>query len=253
MPGPLESAWSVLANANDHIAKFDREYGAYRLSGPVAKILEDDTKANEKILKLKLIKPVPDSLRTIAFDAVNNLRSVLDQATYAVCMAAGGKGKDTYFPFGDTPAEVKSRHAQASKEIPAPMFAFMESLKPYKGGDDLLWSLNKLCNTEKHRFLVPFAIKSGGLQSIDTSHTGPGNFRVAMNPEWDSTKNEMELARVGEGKWHYNVDLVFFVAFGEIESIAKKEATRVLYALLRKVDGILSGIEVEGRRNGIFP
>lgn len=252
MPGPLESAWALFANANDHCGRFDKEFGRYRHSGPVAKLLEDDPQAKEKILKLKLVKPVPDSIKTIAFGTVNNLRSALDQASYAVCIAAGGKGKDTYFPFGDTAAEVKSRHAQGSKEIPAPMFAFMEALKPYKGGDDLLWSLNKLANTKKHRFLVPFAMQSGGFEAMDVSHTGPGNFSVVLNPEWDGVNNEMVLAHVGEGKWHYNVDLIFFVALGEIKVLAREEATRVLYTLLRKVESILFGIEAEGKRLGIF-
>ena len=202
---------------------------------------------------MKLAKPVPENLQGIASDAVCNLRSALDQCSYAVCKAAGGKGKDTYFPFGDTAAEVKSRHAQGSNEIPPEIFAVMEGFKPYQGGDDLLWALNKLSNANKHRILVPVAAMTGHIQAIDFSSTGDGPARIAMNPEWDSEKNEIELGRVGPNeKFKLNMEIAFYVTFGEVAVLAREEAGTVLNTLSGKVESILMAVEAEGRRIRLF-
>jgi hypothetical protein len=35
----------------------------------------------------------------------------------------------------------------------------LRRFKPYKGGNDLLWALNGICNVNKHRMLVPVVIR----------------------------------------------------------------------------------------------
>lgn len=253
MSDPLESAKFMLARARHHCADFKGQFLVYRDSDPITKSPEYDSKTDENVIKAKLVKPIPVALNGIASDAICNLRSTLDQASYAVCLAAGGQGKDTYFPFGDTEAEVKNRHAGGSKEIPANVFALMESFKPYKGGDDLLWALNKLSNANKHRILVPVAARTGDIKAMDFSSTGNGNFRIAMNPEWNDEKNEVELGRVKRGdKFKLEVKIDFFVAFGEVSVIAGEPAGTVLNALASKVDCILKAVEAESRKIGLF-
>ena len=254
MADPLNGAKYVLARASKHAADFKAKLVAFNDSNPFIKGAEVDTNTGERVLKLKLGKEFPDDLLGLAFDTICNLRSALDQAGYAASVAIGGKGKETYFPFGDTIAEVKSRRAGGSKEIPPEIFAVMEGFKPYQGGDDLLWSLNKLANTNKHRILVPVAIKAGEIQHMDASATTDGPVRIAMNPEWDSDKNEMELGRIGgKGKFKYNVEITMSVAFGEIGVISGAPADAVLDALCNKVEGVLMAVEAEGKRIGIFP
>ena len=66
-------------------------------------------------------------------------------------------------------------------------------LQPYQGGNEALWALNKLSNTDKYRILCPF-----GTDVIRTGAAvkGPGYFSIPDPHKWDSAKNEMEIIRL---------------------------------------------------------
>src|SRR2546428_10680207 len=83
-------------------------------------------------------KPLPIALAGIAADAIYNLRAALDQAGYAVAVAAKTSGKNAHFPFGDTLEEVKSREQGGSKEIPKSIFDAMVALRPFETGNTFL-------------------------------------------------------------------------------------------------------------------
>lgn len=255
MANPLDSARYMLARAKHHVIELEREIGVYLDTDPVTPVAEENAAANEYVYKFKIVKPMPAMLNGTASDAVCNLRSALDQAGYACSIASGGKGKETYFPFGDTPAEVKSRAARGSSEIPPDIFTVMESFKPYKGGDDALWSLNKLANANKHRILSPMAIIADEFQLRNFRVLSSGPMKAAMNPTWDRDNNEMAFAWVGKTS-DLNVDChveaTTLVSFGEIDVIYGLPADGVLKTLIGKVDSILMAVEAEGRRIGIF-
>jgi hypothetical protein len=87
-------------------------------STPFTKVEQDfDACSTTFVDKVVLVKPLPEEISDVAFDAVNNLRASLDQAGYAVSVAAGGKGKDTYFPFGATAMDVASKAACAQRKF----------------------------------------------------------------------------------------------------------------------------------------
>ena len=251
MVDPLKSARAVLTNAKGHSENFRIESKRYLNNDPFARVAELDSRTGETVHKLKLARPIPSQLETLASDAVYNLRSTLDQIGYAVSIAAGGRGKSTYFPFGDTPSEVKSRGTTSSKEIPHQIFTLMESFQPHLGGNDLLWSLNKIGNTDKHRFLVPTVIATE-VQSLDVISTA-GPFRMPANLVWDSEKNEMELARtMANTKFQFDVNFSIFISFGEVQVVMGAPAFEVLDALARVVESILMAVEAEARRLRLF-
>ena len=251
MNDPLESAKYMLARAKKHTLDLDRECGIYLDSNPFTRISETYLEAKKHVQKVKLIKPLPVMLNGIAADAIGNLRAALDQCGYAVSIAAGGKGKNTYFPFGDTADEVKSRKTGGSKEIPDEIFAVMESFKPYLGGDDLLWALNKLCNTNKHRILAPVVIANAHYGIDRISWTGPGTHSIF--PEWDSANNEMIFFEgTAESAYYFKGQVAICVSFAEIDVTRNTPAAAVLDTLCGKIDSILMGVEAEARRIGIF-
>jgi hypothetical protein len=69
----------------------------------------------------------------------------------------------------------------------------MESLKPYLGGNDALWALNKFCNSNKHKIVSPAVITTAEFTAEFIKTKG---FVSMRPPIWDSEKNEMELFRV---------------------------------------------------------
>ena len=128
------------------------------------------------------------------------------------------------------------------------------SFNPYKGGNDLVWALNRLCNTSKHRLLTPVGIASGGISVKHmTLSSGPTGSGVAIPaPVWDGEKNEMVFARVGVGsKLDYNLNFRFFVAFGDVEPVRGEPAVPILSTTATEIERIVLAIEAETRRLGL--
>lgn len=79
------------------------------------------------------------------------------------------------------------------KHLPKKIVDLLRAFKPYKGGDNRLWALNELCNTNKHASIRPVAIASGGIEYRNIT----ANDRASVIPPvWDRAKNEMELIRL---------------------------------------------------------
>src|ERR1700720_3862881 len=137
MADPLHDSRYSVEHAKRRIRELEGEITVFNKTNPCARVLERDPNTTEYVHKINLVKPLPVALSGIAFDVVTNLRSALDQAGFAIAVAAGKKGKDAHFPFGDALAEVQSRAGRRSKDIPKKIFDVMVSAKPHKGGNDL--------------------------------------------------------------------------------------------------------------------
>lgn len=251
MSDPLESSKYMLARAKHHIADFKAQSMAYLESRPYAVIEERDTKTGENVVKMRLTKPTPIMLNGIASDVAVNLRSALDQCGYAVSVVNGGRGRNTYFPFHDELSGVLGAKRGGSAEIPDEIFSLMTAFKPYKGGNDLLWSLNKLSNTNKHRIVSPVAMRSGSA-TVNAEVNGI-NLRVPTTFKWSRKNNDLEIARyTGKGSIKYDFELTVFIAFNDPEPATRDSAEAIMDALARKVDCILMAVEAESRRIGLF-
>src|SRR5260370_14306351 len=137
MSDPFASSRYSIEHAKRRITELEGEVVAFWNSNPYSNAVEQNADGTEDFHKIKLVKPMPISLPGIAFDAINSLRSALDQSGYSVGIAAKTKGKNSHFPFGDSIAEVQSRIGSSSKDIPKDIFDLMVSFKPYKAGNDL--------------------------------------------------------------------------------------------------------------------
>lgn len=252
---PLESARYMLARAQHHADELHAQIGIYLDSRPLTIVAEYDPDMDEHVYKVKVAKTLPAMLNGIASDAICNLRSALDQSMYACCVAAGGRKSNTHFPFGDTDTEVESRKTRGSSDVPPDIFVFVKQFQPYKGGDDLLWALNKLANANKHRILSPMATIADDFSVGDFAVLSSGPVKVFLNPTWDRTKNELEFARIRhtpEFNMNGRVNFTELVSFGEVDVVFGSPADGVLNHLIGKIDSILRGIEAEARRIGLF-
>lgn len=227
------------------------ELDAFYASQPFKQVIESVDGGTIEIHKVKLVKTLPDPLAGISFDAINNLRSALDQACFAIGIANDTNGRCSHFPFGDTQEEVESRRKTSSRDLPQTTFNVIATAKPYKNGNDLLWSLNKLCNSQKHEIVVPMAIATGGgtmhhayFQEV-VSHYWP--------PRWDPQLNEMILAEVPRGRdCVFSMQVKTFVSFGKVEPVMGKPLFGVLMEMARDVEKIIADLETEARALSLF-
>jgi hypothetical protein len=254
----------LVEHAKRRIAEFKAELRVFGDSKPYARAVEPNEDGTQDLYKVKLVKPIPAGLPGIALDAANASRSALDHAGYACAIATGQfagvtRKLKTAFPFCDDCRELQGRRSGECSELPKEIFDLMASYKPCPGGNDLLWSLNKLANANKHRILVPVATVTSGFQfselilgSIPTDVAGPMTFDKLLNLEWDSKKNEMVWLRQPH-RSHFGSDIkfAFHIGFGDVGTLAKQPAESVFDRLVAKVSEILDAVEAEAIRIGL--
>jgi hypothetical protein len=259
---PFYSPKRRLARAKKHASELETASIGFLKGNPYVSVVELDDNGVTKLHKLKLTKPIPEDLSDIATDALDNLRSVLDQTIHAVFLANGKTPpKFTNFPFSDTAKNWEDRtKGSLSQDFPSEIVAVFRGFKPYEAGNVPLWGLNELRNANQHALLAPL-----GHSSIRVTSTGPfmmkapANGSISFNPPiwnpitWDSTKNEMVIFREDPGgQLDYNLEFSLFIAFGCVPVFSGEPVIGVFDHLARQVEGLLMATEAECRRIGII-
>lgn len=251
MPNPLESACTKLAWGRKHAEHFEREVQAFLKTAPGECFAEPDPENPDYTLqKIRLTRPLPEHLSLIAGDAVDNMRAALDHAIYAVATisASAGRGtRHTSFPFAGSDTQFEHR-LNGLTDIPKELWPLLRSFQPYKGGNQLLVSLNRACNRNKHALLVSLI---GIPQIVTANMSGKGFIRFPSEHVWDREKNEMLLFTEGPGAQREgDFNIRFLIALTDI--IEFEQAHNVLHWFGAEVERVLRAIEAEAQRLGII-
>jgi hypothetical protein len=265
----------TISRAQHHIDDLTAKINEFVTTQPWSHAVEQDLTARQDVHRIRFARRLPDDLPCIVFDAANNLRAVLDQSGYASAIASGKVDpKGTQFPFGDDLAGIEKTVIGRGrcKDLPPEILTLFMSFNPYKGGNNALWALNKLCNAKKHCALVPFDIGRANLHSMQVTQLKPvfrddgmvdltyqiktKGFVAGMsreNPDWDPDKYEITLARfpLNESP-NYQARVALNVTFDGVETQRGKPAVLLLREMMGIVDRILSVTEAECRRLGFI-
>ena len=240
----------TILRAQHHIYDLNAKINEFVNNQPWSHAIEKDVDRIHDLHKIKFDRRLSADLPNILFDASNNLRSVLDQAGYAAAVGSGNtRLKATKFPFGATEEKWRNNLAGGCKDLPAEIQTFFASFQSYKGGNDLLWALNELCNTSKHMSLVPIGVVRGPMAWGRIKH----GWREPDLPEiiWNPEKYEITFDRTRPGdilQFDHKKSFTVSVAIESIEAIANQPAIGVLNQMMHIVDSILAGTEAECRR-----
>jgi hypothetical protein len=251
---PLESSKNKIARAKEHFADLQTKIADFIELEPYETIAEPHpNKADHVVNKIRLTQALPSSIGDITGDMVHNLRSALDNAGYAVAVAGALPGakdpKNAAFPFAGSAAQMVNALGR-SKDVPEQIQSLFCGFQPYPRGNDLLWALNEICNTDKHKIAIPIG---QGMFRASADVRGTGFFSMPDPHVWDRTKNEMELITLGPGAtFNYKFDFRLFIAFNEIKIVDGKPLVATLDAMGSIVERILVAIEAEARRIGVF-
>jgi hypothetical protein len=259
MTDPFDSAKRTLSRAQGHIRDLEAKINAFVSEKPWSCVIEDEPGLGGQAIKIKFNRGLPEILPCIVFDAVNNLRSVLDQCGYAAALA--GKvtdPKSAYFPFGDDIPGLDNVIKGRCKDVPPEIVKLFRSFSPYKGGNDSLWAMNKLCNSQKHCMLVPIGMKSASA-SFRGTISGKGwrsEITSLGDMGWDAAKNELTLCIVGGAGYKATqadiaTNIEITVALDHIETQSGKPVVGVLDAMSTDVHLVLRDTEAECQRLGL--
>jgi hypothetical protein len=246
---PFFSPKKRLSRANDHIKRLKKRTDSFFLKVPHQRVIEKDAEGLDAHL-IRFKKKIPQSCIDSATEALEALRSVLDQTGYAAAVLGGAAvPKSSKFPAGDTPTDITNDIRRGCKDLPPSVASLFESFQPYKGGNNPLWVLNKLRNAT-HTVLNPMAIIAGGMKIHKMEITGTGKIPA---PIWDAEKNEIVFARTGPGaKYNFNIEISLFVALGDPSIVNPAPAVELLKAMAGEVKRVLMATEAECRRLGFI-
>jgi hypothetical protein len=251
MNDPLSSSRQKLARAEKHFVDLKMEISEFSQQNPYEQVAEPHPdKPGFTIEKVRMTKEIPATIADLTADIAISLRSALDNAGYAIAVASGvNNPKHCAFPFAGSAAQMANALGR-SKDIPEKIQSLFCGFQPYKGGNDLLWVLNEVANTDKHKMVIPIG---HGLARYGASVRGTGFFSMPDPHVWDRAKNEMKLIELGPGATHrYDFGFQFFIAFHDIEFIDGQSVVKVLMQFGNIAERLLLGMETECRRLKIF-
>lgn len=273
----FESAKRTVRRAKHHIDDLERQIIAFTDNNSWTYVVDLDADGFHQLHKIRFSRSLPDDLPSILFDAVSNLRASLDQCGYACVIAAKSKSlKHIAFPFAKDEAHWPAKVAGCCKDLPSEIIALFRRCNAYKGGNDVLWALNELCNTKKHLSLVPLAAARAILKIIPTAEhelaskfatpeqiakgASPAGFYglaggsvTPKNTGWNPSKNELLLLRTDPKKnVNYDANVSLTVSIEGIDILRRKPAVSVLKQMLDAVAAVGEATEGECRRLGLI-
>ncbi len=205
-----------------------------------------------EIHKFKFTKEIPDVWEDLVFDALFNMRAVLDQSAYAAAACSGTtRPKRAAFAIGDDEDGFENGLKGWSGDVPEKIKTLFRGFKPYKGGNNTIWALNKVRNSA-HTSLITIglganvSVKHFSFESFD-------NFD-GLAPLWDSTKNEIKFMRGKRGQpCNYDASPSFIVGLNATEFIGGGQtAVGFLDAAFGEVKNVLIATESACRALGYF-
>ena len=153
--------------AKEHVMDLQQELRAFLESGPYKVGAKHDLETRKLIYYVTSAEPIPNCLPLIAGDALQNLMSALDHLAYQiVCNDTGDNPPHPnriYFPVADDAAKYEEKKRGRMEGARQETFDAIDAVRPYKGGNDLLWSLYRLNNIEKHRLLLTVGSQAAGI------------------------------------------------------------------------------------------
>jgi hypothetical protein len=250
MSDPFETSRRKIGRAKEHIADLEREAEVFWQTNERSIIVEPDpVYSDEEIHNLKFAQSLPARFSDLTADAVQNLRSSLDDAVYGVAVAAGKlRPKYATFPFGRDAVAFEGFMKARCKDIPRDLYPLFRAYQPYRGGDYALWELNQISITDKHKLL-----------RIRLLGHLPGGVPMIIEAPWDRLKNQFKfegyVAGIGS-EFYEKKGLTPFIAFDDIPDALPalpKTVPEILAIFLNSVEYFLRDLRTVSRRLGYIP
>jgi len=247
--------------AKEHIRELERQLRAFFDTQPYRVGTKHDPQTRKLIYYVTCAHPTPDGPSLVAGDAIQNLMSALDHMAYQiVCSDTGDKPPNPnwiYFPIADDAAKYETKKHGKMEGAHQDSFDAIDLLKPYKGGNDLLWMLYRLNNVEKHRLLLTVGSQAAGFNvAQDMARRMPGAFPPEVRAVF-ATMNlfirpadtgfplkdgfELFIGSVDEEP-DPNQQFRFEVALSEPGIIEGKPLLETLHQLATLVEGIITAL-----------
>lgn len=161
-----------LLRADKHLQELEQELALFFDKEPFKVSVKIDEESRKPIYYVASVDPVPDNISLVAGDFIQNLVTALDHLAYQlVCKDtndAPPKPNAIYFPIASELEKYEDDKLRKLIGASQATINAVDQLKPYKDGNDLIWSLHALNNIEKHRLLLTVGSQAAGVEYVPT-------------------------------------------------------------------------------------
>lgn len=167
-----------IRRAKKHAADLNQKMGEFFSTNPYKIATKVDPDTNKLIYYVSSVEAVPDVMALVAGDAIQNLMSALDHLAFQlVCSDTEDNPPNPnwiYFPISDDASKYNQKKSGKIAGASQATFDVIDRLKPYKGGNDLIWKLYRLNIIEKHRLLLTVGSLAAGIHlgQLLATHVG---------------------------------------------------------------------------------
>ena len=244
----MDSPHKKLQRANRNFQALNRALQRFRDSNPydLAFSVVKEPGGTFGVIKVKVLKSVPDSIGLIVGEMCNNLRSALEHTLWRAHLAMSHAfNEDVHFPICDNPKWFGKASTKHLKGLSSSQRTKFENVQPYVRGNDLLSVLRALNNTDKHR-IIPVVAAQGQIQLMELSGIDlvvPPGATAAISVKTDKPIEDggelwrQEIGDVSEDNLSVKAGFAYSFLFDGIPAIADK----------RQVVGTLRSIRDEVR------
>lgn len=193
-PDRLRHVLLKLERAKVHAAHLNEAVQAFFATNPYRVGTKHDPASRKLVYFISDVQPTPDQLSLLVGDALQNLSTALDHLAYQIVCRdtndAPPNPRGIYFPIADDQSRYDAaKQTKLFGATPAAIACF-DALKPYRGGNDLLWQLARLNNIEKHRLLLTVGSQAAG---IHLGQLMSGLFSKSMPAEMVTAMESMNV------------------------------------------------------------
>jgi hypothetical protein len=250
MTGFLDSRLKI-ERANKHISDLQMCLDRF-FDGEFDLIVADkNVKSGYDILKHINTKPIPTEITLITGDAIHNTRTALDLIISQIEFEKTGTvSKWTKFPFCETLNElVGTVNGSINKFSPVLADFIIDVIKPYRTGNDALYSLHDLDIIDKHRLIIPTkAMTRGFIVVEDDKGTGHNGFPFTTSITHRGIISNVVIGIKNPNNFqikNYSKD-TFDIFFDEGLPVQSKPIIPTLHQFVEMVAGIIESIEALG-------
>jgi hypothetical protein len=210
-------------------------------------IVEQPVNCPNNVVVAREKEPLPFAFQVEAGAYINAIRSSLDILACTLadrhCQALRD---DTYFPVASSSSNFAAGNYKGNKfvkALPAKERAIIESLKPYKGGNGLLYPLHLLDIVRKHQRLMavdiqPAQIKVSGWRNATKAFTpisGPGYMR--------SGTDETVIGIIAKGVEKPQIEITPQISLDETTYLPHREIVATLYDFANLAKAIIRNFD----------
>jgi hypothetical protein len=156
MRDDLLDAQSAVDWAKAQIPLFLQELDSWQKRHSYRVVEERDPKSGDRVVVALQEKAVPLTFNVWIGATLNSLRSSLDLLATALATRNKAQERNQYFPIFSSLCQItdSAKGIERKKWLSQHEREAIKALKPYKGGDEILWPLHQLDILRKHERLI---------------------------------------------------------------------------------------------------